>query len=248
MEVEDMRTVAIIQARMGSTRLPGKILRPLAGRPVLGWVLRAARQAERVDDIVVATTVEAADDATEAFCRDEGVAVHRGSVEDVLTRFLGALDQAAPTADAVLRLTADCPLLDPRLLDAGIGAFGAGDLEYLSTGQPRSLPRGLDVEVVSVAALRAADPRAEGVERVHVTPYLYLRPAEHRVGGLVFQPDNSDLRVTLDTPEDATLLEALAAELGDRVIPWREVVALLRNRPDLVALNAEVRQKELAEG
>jgi spore coat polysaccharide biosynthesis protein SpsF len=240
--------VAVIQARMGSTRLPGKILRPLAGRPVLGWVLRAAHQAERIDQIVVATTDEPVDDATEEYCRDEGVAVHRGSVDDVLSRFLGALDQEAPDADVLVRLTADCPLLDPQLLDAGVGAFAASDLDHLATTQPRSLPRGLDVEVLSVAALRAADPKAEGVERVHVTPYLYLRPEEHRVGGLVFQPDNSDLRVTLDTPEDAALLDALTALLGDRVIPWREVVATLRARPDLVALNAEVRQKELAEG
>jgi spore coat polysaccharide biosynthesis protein SpsF len=243
-----MRTVAVVQARMGSTRLPGKILRPLGGRPVLGWVLRAASAAVRIDDVVVATTTEVADDATEGLCRDLGVAVHRGSVEDVLSRFLGAVDDEAPTADTVVRLTADCPLLDPALVDAAVGAFAAADVDYLATTQPRSLPRGLDIEVVSTAALREASAEATGVERVHVTPFVYQHPDRFRLAGLVFHPDSSDLRVTLDTVEDAALLDALIDRLGDRLLPWREVVAALRDHPELVALNAAVRQKELAEG
>ena len=243
-----MRTVAVVQARMGSTRLPGKILRPLGDRPVLGWVLRAASAATHVDTVVVATTTETDDDATEAFCRDHGVPVHRGSVDDVLTRFLGALDREAPDADTVVRLTADCPLLDPALVDAAVGSFAAADVDYLATTQPRSLPRGLDIEVVSAATLREAGDAATGVERVHVTPFVYQHPDRFRLAGLVFHPDSSDLRVTLDTVEDAALLDALIDRLGDRLIPWREVVTALREHPELVALNAEVRQKELAEG
>src|SRR5688500_2696008 len=124
--------VGVIQARMGSSRLPGKVLLPLAGRSVLGWVVRAARQSEILDDLVVATTTEQADDAVVAECERLGVAWHRGPVDDVLSRFTGALH--AHPADSVMRFTADCPLLDPALVRrAGIAFRATPGLDYLST-------------------------------------------------------------------------------------------------------------------
>lgn len=239
-------TLAVIQARMGSTRLPGKVLRPLGGRPVVGWVIRAALEAGVFEGVVVATTTAAEDDDLAEVARGLGAGVVRGDTEDVLSRFVLALD-TFPTA-AVARLTSDCPLLDPAVLRAAVGAFAAAEVDYLSTVTPRSLPRGLDAEVVSADALRRAAGEASGADRAHVTSHIYRHPSDYRVAGLVFAPDASDLRVTLDAPEDAALLDAIVAELGDPAPSWREVVALLRSRPDLVKINAGVVQKELSEG
>jgi spore coat polysaccharide biosynthesis protein SpsF len=233
---------------MGSTRLPGKVLRPLGGRPVLSWVLRAAAGAAGVDQVVLATTTLAEDDPLEALAREAGVAVVRGPVDDVLDRFLLALD--AHPADALVRLTADCPLLDPALIAGVVAAWRAapGETDYVATTLTRTLPRGLDVELVTAATLRQAGAEARDHDRVHVTSSVWSRPERHRLLGLVVAPAAADLRVTLDTAEDARALEAIVAELGDRAPGWREVVALLRARPDLVALNAEVRQKDVTEG
>ena len=243
-----MRVAAVVQARMGSTRLPGKVLRPLGGRPVLSWVLRAAGAAAGVDKVVVATSTLAEDDAVEALAREAGVAVVRGPVDDVLDRFLLALD--AHPADALVRLTADCPLLDPALIAAVVAAWRAapGEVDYVATTLARTLPRGLDVELVTAATLRQVGVEARDHDRVHVTSSVWSRPEHHRLLGLVVAPSAGDLRVTLDTVEDARAIDGIVAELGDRAPGWREVVALLRARPDLVALNAEVQQKEVSEG
>ena len=242
-----MRVNAVIQARSGSTRLPGKVLMDLGGRPVLEWVVRAARAATQVDQVIVATSASAGDDAVADLAGSLGVAVVRGSEDDVLSRFVAALD--AHPADAVVRLTADCPLLDPTLIDAVAGAWAASPThDYVSTVLVRCLPRGLDVELVTAQALRAVDRMATGHDRVHVTSALYADPTAYRLLGLCVTPPADDLRVTLDTPEDLVLLRALVAELPDAPPAWREVVAILRARPDLVAINTGVEQKPLAAG
>ncbi|GAB4080406.1 NTP transferase domain-containing protein [Modestobacter muralis] len=243
-----MRVAAVVQARMGSTRMPGKVLRPLAGRPVLSWVLRAVAESGCADEVVVATSTLPEDDAVAELATIEGVAVVRGPVDDVLDRFLLALD--AHPADAVVRLTADCPLLDPALLRSVVGAWRAApdQHDYVATTLQRTLPRGLDVELVTAAALRTAGRLARDHDRSHVTSYVWSHPADFRLLGLVVAPAAQDLRVTLDTAEDAALLDAVVAELGDRAPGWRELVALLRSRPELIALNAAVQQKALEEG
>ena len=242
-----MRINAVIQARAGSTRLPGKVLEDLGGRPVLEWVVRAARAATRVDEVIVATSTLVGDDAVADLATSLGVPVVRGSEGDVLSRFVAALD--AHPADAVVRLTADCPLLDPTLIDAVAGAWAAAPThDYVSTVLVRCLPRGLDVELVSAQALRAVDRMATGHDRVHVTSALYADPTAYRLLGLCVTPPADDLRVTLDTADDLVLLRALVAVLPDAPPPWRDVVAALRARPDLVALNAGVRQKPIEAG
>ncbi|PZR54428.1 spore coat protein [Xylanimonas oleitrophica] len=236
-----------MQARTGSSRLPGKVLRPLAGRPVLGWMVRAARSAEGVDRVVVATSTAPGDDAVARLAEELGVEVVRGSEDDVLSRFV--LAQQETGADAVVRLTADCPLADPGLVTKVVALWRAEQqLDYVATTLVRTLPRGLDVELASRAALAAADAEAEGYHRTHVTSYLYAGPRRFRTMGLVVDPPANDLRVTLDTAEDAETLDAVAAELGDRAPAWHEVVELLRSRPDIAGINAEVRQKALADG
>ena len=243
-----MRINAVIQARTGSTRLPGKVLEDLGGRPVLEWVVRAAQTATQLDTVIVATSTEAGDDTVADLAASLGVPVVRGSEDDVLSRFVDALD--AHPADAIVRLTADCPLLDPILIDAVAGAWAAAPthFDYVSTVLVRCLPRGMDVELVTAGALRAVDRVASGHHRVHVTSLLYAEPSSYRLLGVCVTPPANDLRVTLDTEEDLALLRALVAELPDRPPSWTEVVAVLRARPDLVAINSGVRQKPLAAG
>ncbi len=237
---------AIIQARTGSTRLPGKVLRPLGEHPVLAWVVRAARAAEVFDEIVVATTAEPDDDVVAALATEVGARVVRGPVDDVLTRYLMAIDEAG--GDTVVRLTSDCPLLDPAVIAECVRAFDPETLDYVSTGLPHTLAHGFDVEVFSADALRRAARVATGVDRVHVTSYLYSHPDAFRLHGVTFAPRCTDLRVTLDEPDDAALLEAVVAELGDGPHSWRTVVALLRAHPEIAAINEHVRQKAIAEG
>jgi spore coat polysaccharide biosynthesis protein SpsF len=242
-----MRINAVIQARTGSTRLPGKVLEDLGGRPVLEWVVRAAQAATQIDTVIVATSTLAGDDVVADLAGSLGVPVIRGSEDDVLSRFVAALD--AHPADAVVRLTADCPLLDPTLIDAVAGAWAASPgHDYVSTILVRCLPRGMDVELVTASALRAVDRIAVDHDRVHVTSLLYAGPAAYRLLGVCVTPPANDLRVTLDTEEDLALLRALVTELPDKPPAWSDVVAILRARPDLVAINSAVQQKPLAAG
>lgn len=242
----DATVLGVIQARMGSSRLPGKVLQPLHGRPVLSWVCRAARASTQLDDVVVATTTEQQDDAVVDWCAENEIAVVRGSTDDVLGRFLVVADAFRP--DAIVRLTADCPLLDPALIDGVVGLWRARRADYVSTVVQRSLPRGLDVELVRADVLRQIDGLAVGHDRSHVTSYVYGHPERFDVMGVSVQPDASDLRVTLDTVEDALLLDGLTDLLGDQITGWRNLVDTLRSHPALVELNARVVQKSLEEG
>ena len=239
-------TLGIVQARMGSTRLPGKVLRKLGGRTVLERVVRSAFAADVLDELVVATSVEDTDDAIEAECARLGVPCTRGPVDDVLTRVLDVLDKHP--ADTVLRFTADCPLLDPAIVTRAARVFAAvPGLDYLTTSLTRTLPRGLDVEVARAAALYSLDEKATGYHRTHVTSYLYTHPDEFDVLGLTLQPDLSHLRLTLDTEADWKLIEGVVAALGDDPAPLAAVAKYLGDRPELAGVNAHVRQKELAQ-
>lgn len=238
---------AVIQARTGSTRLPAKVMADLGGRTVLEWVIRAARAAGQVDEVIVATTTMDDDDPVAELAAALGAPVVRGSENDVLGRFVDALD--AHPADAIVRLTADCPLLDPALIDAVAGAWvGSPTVDYVSTTLVRSLPRGMDIELVTAQALRAVDRMATGHDRVHVTSGVYADPTAYRLLGLSVTPPANDLRVTLDTAEDLVVIRELVAELPDEPPEWRDVVAILRSRPDLVAINASVVQKPIEAG
>jgi spore coat polysaccharide biosynthesis protein SpsF len=239
-----VRVNAVIQARHSSTRLPGKVLRPLAGRSVLSWVVRAATHTAGVAEVIVATSSAPDDDPVAEEAARSGAAVVRGPLDDVLARY--ELAAATHPCDALVRLTADCPLADPALIAQVIGLWrGDPELHYVSNVVVRTLPRGFDTELVRRDVLAEQNERATGAHREHVTSAIYTRPATYRCAGVITAGDDSDLRVTLDTPQDAALLDAVVAELGDGVPTWRKVVGLLRSRPDLVALNAAVTQKSL---
>ena len=242
-----MRVTVVIQARMGSTRLPGKVLEDLGGIPVLTWVVRACQAAQQVDAVVVATSASAQDAPVAQLAAGLGVPVVRGSEDDVLSRYLTALD--AYPSDALVRITADCPFTDPAVIDAVVGAWRADPAyDYVSTVLLRTLPHGLDVELVRADALRRVGATATAHHRVHVTSGIYADPDTYDVMGLCFAPDASDLRITLDTPEDLAALRAIVAERGSGIASRREIIDLLRARPDLVQVNAGVSQKSLEAG
>lgn len=256
-----MRVIAVVQARMTSTRLPGKVLRPLGGRPLLGWVLRALARSEQIDEVCVATTDRASDDELADYAGSLGVRVVRGPEDDVLTRFVLAMDESEtaaghpapaagkPAPDAVVRITADCPLLDPGLVDLVVAAWRQDpSWDYVATTLVRTWPRGLDVELVTVSALRWLDARARGHHREHVTSLLLDGAGGHRLLGLVTAPSTADLRVTLDTEQDWSLLTGVVAALGDRVFSWSELVGFLRAHDEIAGRNAGVVQKPLGAG
>lgn len=237
-----MRVNAVIQARMSSSRMPGKVLRPLGGRSVLSWVIRAAARTHNIDAVILATSDSPDDDPVAEEALRCGAAVVRGPLDDVLARYLLAVREHP--CDAVVRLTADCPLHDPALIAQVVGMWLADPaLDYVSNALVRRHPRGFDTELVRREVLEEQDSTATGSHREHVTSNIYTRPDVYRVAGVVPGLDDSDLRVTLDTPEDAELLDGIVRELGAEVLRWEDVVALLRSRPDLVALNASVSQK-----
>jgi glutamate-1-semialdehyde 2,1-aminomutase len=240
-----MKTVAIIQARMGSTRLPGKVLADLGGRPVLGWSVRAAGAAVGVDQVVVATSHTPADDGVAAWCRAESVACHRGPEDDVLRRYAGAA--VATDADVVVRLTADSPFLDPEVIGQLLYLREREQADYASNVDPPRWPDGLDCEAFTAAALRSADELARrAVDREHVTPFLRHNRRRFKVSVLGCPiPDLWRERWTLDTPEDLEFLRAVAAFLpSDRPPSYIEVLRALNASPALRRINAAVGRDE----
>lgn len=231
--------LAILQARMSSSRLPGKVLKPILGRPMLGRQLDRLRRSARIGRLAVATSREAGDDAIAAFCAGEGVACHRGPLEDVLGRFAGALAELGP-ADHVVRLTADCPLADWTVIDACIARHLETGADYTSNAIERTYPDGLDVEVMTAATLlRAARDASPGPEREHVTMHIYRHPERFRLAALTQSPDLQHERWTVDTADDFRMAEAVFAELFP-VKPdftQADVLALHARRPDIRAIN-----------
>jgi spore coat polysaccharide biosynthesis protein SpsF len=217
------RVLCVVQARTGSTRLPGKVLQPIAGRPMLGFMLdRLAGLA--VDDLVVATSDLYRDDPIAEIAREVGVAVVRGSESDVLARFGTALDRFP--ADHVVRLTADCPLSDPRLIEAVIATHLRRGADYTSNVLPRTFPKGLDVEVVSAAALRAAIDEARATdEREHVTPFVYRRPERFRLTNHnASVPPLGAEWWTVDTAADLEFVRCAVERVGRADAPWTEIL------------------------
>lgn len=231
--------LAIVQARTSSSRLPGKVLRPIMGRPMLLLQLDRIRRAAMLDRIVVATSADPSDDALAETVSEAGFPVHRGPLDDVLERFCEALDRD-PAAHAV-RLTGDCPLLDPALIDRTVRHHLATGADYTSNCRPATFPDGLDVEVMSAAALRTA--RAEAglpSEREHVAPFIWSRPERFRIAALTGDTDLSHLRWTVDTAADFAFVSAVYEALyeQDSTFDMDAILALLRRRPDIAALSA----------
>lgn len=241
----EAKTVVVIQARMGSSRLPGKVLRDLAGMPVLAWVLRAARAAVGVDEVWVATSTATADDQVAAWCADNKVPVHRGSEADVLDRFAGTA--RASGAGIVVRITADCPFLDPVVLGMVLRLRRQTGAAYASNVDPATWPDGLDCEVLTAAALLTAAEEARlPSEREHVTPFVRNNPARFPAVNLAAPLAGlAEERWTLDNPEDYAFLSAVAAKLPvGRPPTVLDVLAVLDSCPELRGVNQHLQRNE----
>ncbi len=237
--------LGVLQARVSSTRLPGKVLLPVLGEPMIARQLERVRRATALDEIVVATSTDPSDDPLAALCEQLDVACYRGSLDDVLGRFLGAIDLY--DAEHCVRLTGDCPLADPALIDQLVAFHIGGGYDYSNNCLHPSLPDGLDVEVVRISALRRAEETATtGAEREHVTQYLVKHPELFRLGNLVNAEDFSAMRWTVDEQADLEFVRRVYAELYPRrpEFTWRDVLALLAKQPELLGLNAGFARNE----
>jgi spore coat polysaccharide biosynthesis protein SpsF len=240
------KTIAVVQARMTSTRLPGKVMMPVLGKPLLGYELERAARAERLSAVVVATTVNASDDAVARYAESLGFGVYRGPEDDVLERYHGAA--LAFGAENVARLTADCPLIDPVVVDRVVEALTeSGPADYASDflGR-RTYPRGLDAEAFTFSALdRAWREASLPSEREHVTPYLYNHPEIFKLRGVYNETDLSRYRWTVDTPEDFTLVKALLEGVypSHPDFSFENILDFMVGNPALFEVNCHVKQK-----
>jgi spore coat polysaccharide biosynthesis protein SpsF len=241
-----LKVVAIIQARMGSTRLPGKVLKDLGGKTVLGRVVERLQRCKAIDEVLVATTDRATDDAITAECRKISAAVSRGDQDDVLDRYFRAAQLTK--ADVVVRITSDCPMIDPEVTDKTVAAFLQAKPDYASNVMTRTYPRGLDTEVFSFDALgRAWQHAHKPYEREHVTPHIFENPSTFKLLSVTCEADHSDHRWTVDTQEDLDFVQAVYSKLPEE-FSWKDVLELVVREPELEDLNRSVRQKVLHEG
>ncbi len=235
----------IVQARMTSSRLPGKVMLDLAGRPMLQRVIERLMRSQRLDAIIVATTTDDADDPIVELCGQQSWPYSRGSRDDVLDRF--EQTAAAVAADVIVRVTSDCPLIDPEVIDQVIEAFLAmhPGLDYCSNTVPvRTFPRGLDTEVFRRDALtRAWREDRDPATREHVTPYIYRRPDLFTTLLVRAGADFSTHRWTVDTLEDYELARTIYDHYENDLFDWQDVLTLLKSRPELVSINSDIVQR-----
>ncbi len=240
-----MATVAIIQARMASSRLPGKVLELFGGKTALDHCVERTRACPAIDEVIVATTTSPLDDVLADTCRQRGWRWFRGSEHDVLDRYYQAASEIGATE--VVRITSDCPLNDPAVVAELIARHHAEHADYSSTSYPGpSFPLGISAEVVRFDVLeRAWHEDDNPAWREHVTPFVYRHPDRFRLVGLGCEADYSHHRWTLDTPEDAILIRTLFDHFGDRPFGWRDALAAASAHPEWQAINAAIVQKQV---
>lgn len=230
--------LGVLQARTSSSRLPGKVLLPLLGVPMLSRQVERVTRAANIDRLIVATSVDPADDAIAAVAVEAGLGCFRGSLEDVLNRYYQAARPHRPSH--VVRLTADCPLADWQLIDRAVGFAVEGGYDYASNTLKPTWPDGLDVEVMTFAALESAWREArQPPEREHVTLYVYSHPERFRLGSLDSEIDISAMRWTVDEPADFEFVRRVYEALypGNPAFTTRDILRLLLNKPELMQIN-----------
>ncbi len=242
---ERMNTICIIQARMGSTRLPGKVMMDISGKTMLQRTYERVSKAKGIDTTVVATSTLGMDDRLERYCATNGWPCFRGSAEDVLDRYyLAAIEYEA---NAIVRITSDCPLIDPSVTDQVIHHFQQNDCDYASNGFPRrTFPRGLDTEVFSFRALEKSwHEDKDPATREHVTQYIQKNPQLFRLTGIMNPIDYSNLRWTVDEIRDLEFVRRVYSLMTKDFFSWTEVISLMQRSPELMEINKDVSQKVL---
>ncbi len=243
-----MKIAAIIQARMGSTRLPGKVFKDLEGEPMLVRVVNRTERAASLDSVIVATTVEPADDQIAKFCAARGWPCYRGSQDDVLNRYYETA--VAYKVNAIVRITSDCPLIEPTIVDRVVKKFrtNQAEIDYVTNSRlaPLTFPRGLDTELMSFEALKRTWAEAkEQSEREHVTLYIYRHPELFNIHKLDNDVDYSYMRWAIDTKEDLEFVRRIYRHFGHDRFSWQQVLALLEQHPEWLEINKHIRQKEV---
>ena len=244
-----MKTILIIQARMSSSRLPGKVLLPLHGRPMLDWVVTRASKSRHVDSCMIATTEDPSDDRIAKWCFSRSVPFYRGSQYDVLDRYYQAARKA--NADVIIRVTADCPLIDPALVDRLFEFYLEEKADFAANRLPppwhRTFPIGLDTEIVSMKMLSLAWEKAgEKFEREHVMPWFYDTPGRCKVSIMDHSEDLGMHRWTVDTPEDYRMMQILFEKIKNpETAGWLDVLDVIRENPDLEMINASSAAKDV---
>lgn len=242
-----MRKVIIVQARMTSTRLPGKILKKVLGKPLLAYQAERLLRVRLADQVVIATTKNDEDEAIVDFCEEQSLSFFRGSEEDVLSRYYGAAISYG--ADVVVRVTSDCPLIDPAVIDDVIGFYlkNFEKYDYVSNTFKRTFPRGMDTEVFSFRALKTAYLEAETIpDREHVTPFIYKNKERYNVANVSHSSDQSRHRWTVDTLEDFELVRRILERLYPEkpLFTLEDIIAVMEENPDWFNINSNVEQKK----
>ena len=242
-----MKVVAIVQARMGSTRLPGKILKLASGKTLLEHLISRLRRADSIDKIIIATTNSENDEAVCRLAKKIGVSCFRGSESDVLDRYYQAAKEFK--ADVVVRITGDCPLIDPDIVDRVVTQYlkFVDEFDYVSNVRPPTYPDGMDVEVFSIKTLETFWKKA-GLqsEREHVTAYLTDHMRDFRVMNVTSEQDHSNLRLTVDNPEDLKLVRCIIRALfaEKKYFDLKDILSFLKTRTDLSLINSHIKRNE----
>lgn len=245
------KIIATIEARMTSTRLPGKVLMPLAGIPALERLIERLKCSRYLDEIVIATTINSSDDVIVDMAKKLGVKYFRGSEKDVLGRVLGAAQSV--DGNIIVEITGDCPLVDPKLVDRGVEEFFYSGADYASNIIKLSYPIGFDVQVFSIQILdQVSRLTVDPIDRAHVSYYIYSHPEKFKLHNWSAPAEDTwpKLRLTLDEKEDYELLDIIFKKLlpQDENFTYKEVINLLRWEPQLLEINKNIRQKEIYEG
>jgi len=239
--------VAIIQARMGSTRLPGKVMMNLAGSPMLQRCVNRVNRSKMVNKTVIATTDNKEDDIIEQFCISNNWFYYRGSVHDLLDRYYQSA--VKHNADVIVRITSDCPFIDPEIIDLIVKELieNYPSLDFVSNCIGKyTFPRGLDVEVMTFTALQRAWKEDKNLAwREHVTPYIYFNQHKFRCKNIAYDADLSEMRWTVDTKEDFLFAKKIYNYFGHDLFSWQEVIKLLKKNPHWKLINKYVNQKTL---
>lgn len=237
-----MKTVAIIQARCGSTRFPQKVFANLCGHPLIWHVVNRVRNSSKVDEVVVATTTNPADDRLYEWCVNNSVPVFRGSENDVLNRFYETAKKT--NADIIVRVTADDPFKEPQLIDNAINALLTKGVDYVCNNFPPSYPEGTDVEVLTFGALEKQELNSTSAyEREHVTQYIYHNPQVFKMFNLSNGEDLSYLRWTIDTEKDFEMIKIIYDNLyssDDRIFHMDDILSFLKDNPEVASMNSDV--------
>lgn len=241
-----MKTAAIIQARMTSTRLPGKVIKPVLGRPLLSYMIERLKQCTTFDDIIIATTTNSTDDVLVELAKKENVKCYRGSELDVLGRVLNALEHF--NIDLMVETTGDCPLIDTAIVDSVVNSYLEWNFDYVSNTLSPGYPRGLACQVFSTELLRkVASLTQDPVDREHVSFYIYQHPEKYRLGDVKAPPRHCDpdLRLTVDTPEDFEVIKLIIENLYPQKPHFNldDILAFLAKNPSIRQINAGIVQK-----